>query len=238
MSKHRNSADFDDDLDDLMPEDLSALDRLALAWDRPSTRWLVIGLVVAVLLAVVMALRSSPAQTATVPVVSKSGSAGPSPSSSVAAVADSPSPTPSPSFVVVDVIGPVRHPGLYTLPAGSRIADAVQAAGGVKGDRPKLNLAQILEDGQQIDVAGSQVAASPAVSGAATSSAQSDGKINLNTATASQLEELPRVGPVMANKIIEFREQHSGFRTVDQLREVSGIGDATFAQIAPHVTTS
>lgn len=233
MSKH--PLDLDEDLDDLMPEDLTVLDRLALAWDRPSTRWLVIGLVVAVVMAVVMAMRSAPAQTATVPVVSKSGSSAPtSAPSGSPSVTDTPS---MPSLVVVDVIGPVRHPGLYTLPAGSRIADAVQAAGGVKGERTKLNLAQVLQDGQQIDVAGSQVADSAPSSGAvAASPGQPSGKLNLNSATASQLEELPRVGPVMANKIIEFRQQHSGFRTVDQLKEVSGIGDATFAQIAPLVT--
>ena len=82
MSKSRNSVDLDDDLDDLMPEDLSILDRLALAWDRPSTRWLVMGLVAAVSIAVIMAMRSGPAQTATVPTVSRSGSAAPVPSSS------------------------------------------------------------------------------------------------------------------------------------------------------------
>jgi competence protein ComEA len=111
--------------------------------------------------------------------------------------------------------------------------------------RAHINLARVLIDGEQIDV-GALEEPSTSQPTLASGGGQLNGsvapglggagaKVSLNKATAAQLEQLPRVGPVMASKIIEFRTQHGGFRSVDQLREVPGIGDATFAQIAPHV---
>ena len=138
--------------------------------------------------------------------------------------------------VVVDVAGKVRRPGIVTLPAGSRVQDAIRRAG---GPRPgvvltSLNLARRLVAGEQVLVGR------PVVPGVAPSAA--DGSpaagalVNLNAATLSELDTLPGVGPVTAQKIIDWRTQHGTFTSVDELLEVDGIGDKTLADIAPHVT--
>jgi competence protein ComEA len=136
--------------------------------------------------------------------------------------------------VVVQVVGQVRRPGLVTLPRGSRVADAVAAAGGLVrgGSSGGLNLARVLADGEQIVVSPDAVAApAPASSdGGATSVV-----VDLNTATASDLDTLPGVGPVMAARILDWRTAHGRFTSVDQLREVSGIGARTFERLRPHV---
>ncbi|HET7388544.1 MAG TPA: helix-hairpin-helix domain-containing protein [Nocardioidaceae bacterium] len=142
------------------------------------------------------------------------------------------------SSVVVDVAGKVRDPGIATLPAGSRVVDALAAAGGVrKGVRlTSLNLARVLVDGEQILVGVPHprgVAASAAgrpVDGVTTS------LVNINTADETMLETLPSVGPVTAAAIIKWRTTNGAFTSVDELLEVSGIGDATLAEIAPFVT--
>lgn len=148
---------------------------------------------------------------------------------------------PSPSAaaeVVVDVAGKVRRPGIVRLPVGSRVIDAVTAAGGPRRsvDLTSLNLARILVDGEQIVVgidAPSGVAASaaavPGVSGTGT-------LVNVNTATQAELETLPGIGPVTAQAILQWRTDNGAFTAVDELMEVSGIGEATLAEIAPHVT--
>ncbi|QCX76549.1 ComE operon protein 1 [Streptomyces sp. YIM 121038] len=140
--------------------------------------------------------------------------------------------------LVVDVSGKVRSPGVLRLPAGSRVADALRAAGGVRpGTKTDaLNRARLLVDGEQLVVggpappalgvpAGGAVAGPPGVSGAPT------GPVALNTATAEQLDTLPGVGPVLAQHIIDYRTEHGGFRSVDELREVNGIGDRRFADL-------
>jgi competence protein ComEA len=132
--------------------------------------------------------------------------------------------------VVVDVDGAVRRPGVVTLPDGSRVVDAIKAAGGQssRADTGSLNLAQVLMDGEQVIVPrrGSPgQAASPGVSVA-------PGLVNLNTATATELETLPGIGPVLAAAIVDWRTQNGGFTSVDQLEQVSGIGPATFAELA------
>lgn len=146
------------------------------------------------------------------------------------------------SQVVIDVIGPVRRPGVVTLPSGSRVADAIAAAGGLTRGKTRANLARVLVDGEQIDVATPVVAPPvagttglPQAAGGQSHPGSMSGKVNLNSATLDQLDMLPRVGPVTAQKIIDFRAEHGGFRSVDQLREVSGIGDRTFANLAPMV---
>jgi competence protein ComEA len=138
--------------------------------------------------------------------------------------------------VVVDVEGQVARPGVYRLPAGSRVDDALAAAGGVLPgvDLSTLNRAQVLSDGQQIAVA---VPGAPAAAPAGSGSAGGPGApINLNTATAEQLDALPGVGPVLAAHIVDWRTQHGRFTSVDQLREVSGIGEAKFADLKSLVT--
>ena len=144
--------------------------------------------------------------------------------------------------VVVDVDGAVRRPGVVELPGGSRVVDALEAAGGVqrRADTGALNLAQVLLDGEQVVVpragAGGTAdpagVASPAPTAGGTPTA---GLVNINTATEVELETLPGIGPVLAAAIVEWRTQNGGFTSVDQLQDVSGIGPATFAELAPLV---
>ena len=136
----------------------------------------------------------------------------------------------------MDVVGRVRHPGLVRLPAGSRVDDAVRAAGGaVPGtDLSGLNLARVLVDGEQIAVGISPRV--PPASGAGGPSSGGTGLINLNSATAEQLDVLPGIGPVLAQRILDWRTQHGRFTSVDQLRQVSGIGAAKYADIRALVT--
>lgn len=127
--------------------------------------------------------------------------------------------------VVVDVTGAVRRPGVYRLPAGSRVEDAVARAGGARGDAvlEAINLAARLADGQQVVVPSSKPSATAAPAGAVSE----DGPISLGTATVEQLDTIDGIGPVTAADIIEFRDEHGGLASVEQLDQVSGIGPAT-----------
>ncbi len=148
--------------------------------------------------------------------------------------------------LVVSVAGEVRRPGLVRLPAGARVADAVRAAGGPTTGAAigLLNLAAPLTDGSQVVVAGASSAVlqpdpgagSAAAGVAGTSAGGLSGPVDLNTATLADLDTLPGVGPVTAQKILDWRQQHGRFGTVDELREIPGIGEARFAQLAPRVT--
>lgn len=139
--------------------------------------------------------------------------------------------------VVVHVAGAVSAPGVYTLPADSRVDDAVRAAGATAdADLSQLNLAQKLADGQKITVPAAGETPAPADNAAPSDSGQSGALININTATREELETLPSIGEVRAQAIIAYREEHGGFRTTDELMEVSGIGEKIFADIAPHIT--
>lgn len=131
--------------------------------------------------------------------------------------------------VVVDVTGGVRRPGVYRLPAGSRVTDAIERAGGASHDAQleAINLAARLSDGQQVLVPRREAAGTPA---AAPASAES-GPISLGSATPEQLETIDGIGPVTAEKIIEFRDAKGGLSSVDQLDEVSGIGPATMESL-------
>jgi competence protein ComEA len=121
---------------------------------------------------------------------------------------------------VVHVAGAVERPGVYRLPVGARVADAVKRAGGFARGAAEdgINLAARLSDGQQVVVPGP---------GAAGGAAAADGPVSLGSATAEQLDEIEGIGPVTAQKIIEYRDQHGGLSSLDQLDEISGIGPAT-----------
>ncbi len=134
--------------------------------------------------------------------------------------------------LVVYVVGAVRRPGLYRLPAGSRIADAVFRAGGAtrKADPAALNLAAPVADGEQILVPA-RLPESVAVAQGAPVPGLPSGPIQLSTATAEQLDALPGVGPATAQKILDYRSEHGAFRSVDELDEVPGIGPARVEQL-------
>ena len=143
------------------------------------------------------------------------------------------SPSPSPS-VTVHVVGDVRRPGVVELPAGSRVVDALAAAGGLRrgGELGATNLARVVADGERVEVGGSAPAGS---GGTGTSVGTPAGPLDLNTATAEQLDALPGIGPVTAAKILAWRATHGRFSVVDELAEVPGIGPKTLADLRPHV---
>lgn len=149
--------------------------------------------------------------------------------------------SPQEATVTVDVAGKVRRPGIAVLPEGSRVVDALEAAGGARPgvDLTSLNLARVLVDGEQLLVGVRTVApaAAPGASGApAVPGATPGALVDLNTADLALLDTLPDVGPVTAQAIITWREEHGGFTAVEELLEVDGIGQATLASLAPLVT--
>ncbi|CAL9566579.1 hypothetical protein SUDANB126_04754 [Streptomyces sp. enrichment culture] len=144
--------------------------------------------------------------------------------------------------IVVDVSGKVRDPGIHRLPAGSRVEDALRAAGGVRpGTKTDgLNRARFLVDGEQVVVGGPAPVAGPDTGGGTAASGGAAGApagtgpaapVSLSTATPDQLDALPGVGPVLARHIVDYRTRHGGFRSVDELREVDGIGDRRFEDL-------
>lgn len=149
------------------------------------------------------------------------------------------------SKVTVDVRGGVRRRGVHLLPAGSRVIDAIEAAGGLRPGRSygRLNLAAVLNDGQQL-IVGEQftVGQNPQTtnskpSGSTTALTPGEGElVNLNLATSEQLESLPGVGPVLAERIVAWREQHGRFASADDLLDVSGIGDKVLAGLRDGVS--
>ena len=152
-----------------------------------------------------------------------------------------PAATSVPPEIVVHVVGAVRRPGLVRLTDGARVQDAVDAAGGLTGAaRPgRLNLAQLLTDGQQVVIGTtgdqtSEVRDGSAPTRSATGSSAAT-TVDLNRATAAELEQLPGVGPVTAAAILAWRSQQGRFTAVTELQQVDGIGPKTYARIAPHV---
>jgi competence protein ComEA len=132
--------------------------------------------------------------------------------------------------VVVDVTGAVARPGVYRLPAGARVTDAVERAGGASGGAllEAINLAARLADGQQVVVPKRGPAGAPLATAAG---GDEEGPISLGTATVEQLDTIDGIGPVTAQDIVEFRDEHGGLSSVDQLDQVSGIGPATMESL-------
>ncbi len=175
----------------------------------------------------------------------------PSVEPSVSGAGSTAAPVEASADVIVHVAGEVHQPGVVTVPAGSRVRDAVDAAGGLtsEADTSRINLARPVTDGERIwlphpgqEVPPLSEPATPAPGGplgqgvdpAAEPPAREP--ININTADQAVLEELPGVGPVTAGAIVQWRTDHGGFSTPDELLEVSGIGEATLEKLRPHVT--
>jgi competence protein ComEA len=189
-------------------------------WDlgRAGVRALAAFAAVVAVVAAVLAWRARPA-------VEPLGAGPDPPVGSVAPPAVS-----APTVLVVAVTGKVRRPGLVRVPAGARVADAIEAAGGALPgtDLAAVNLARKVTDGELIVVG---VAAPPGQAAGPGATAP----VNLNTATLEQLQTLPGVGPVLAQRIIAYRDEHGGFTSVSELRQVSGIGDARYQELKDRV---
>jgi competence protein ComEA len=156
-----------------------------------------------------------------------------------AAPVAAPSVSPSPAVLVVHVAGWVRRPGVYQLHEGQRVADAIDAAGGPRrgADLAALNLAALLTDAQQVVVSRAGAGSAPAGPGGAPSStAGAPALVNVNSAPPEELETLPGIGEVLAMTIVAYREEHGPFTSVDQLLDVSGIGEVTLEEIRELVT--
>ena len=141
--------------------------------------------------------------------------------------------------VYVHVVGEVKRPGLYVVSNDARLVDAIALAGGFtpKAEQSSVNLARALTDGEQIFVLSRAAAGSTAGSGAGSiGSAGAQAKISLNRASQSELESLPRVGPALAARIMDWRTANGGFKTIEDLLKVSGFGDKMFAAVKGQVT--
>jgi competence protein ComEA len=197
--------------------------RWAVSWRAAGTAALAVSLVVGAV--VLRSVALTPGAAVELPEPAPLGAAG-------SAATDAPRPTVSagPGLVVVHVVGAVAGPGVVRLPVGSRVLDAVAAAGGATGeaDLARLNLARVLVDGEQVAVPGPGDP-DPPPEGAPGGGAA--GPLDLNTATPAQLDELPGVGPVLAQRIIARRP----FTSVDELDEVSGVGPTLLERLRPLV---
>ncbi len=219
------------------------------AWSPAATRALAVLMAAGLALSGYWAWSGRPRAVAQVPEIVSTGvrvpdsAPGPIPAASPAVTAApiavvEPTASVAPTVeVVVHVVGLVARPGLVHLPLGARVADAVAAAGGVTRRRAAdtVNLARVLVDGEQVVVGGPTVAGAAVVAGAALDGTAAAVPVDLNLATESVLDGLPGVGPVLAGRIVAWRVANGSFRSVDELGEVSGIGDAILAQLRPLV---
>jgi competence protein ComEA len=191
------------------------------------------GLLAAVLVAVLTWLDRPQVQPAPDPPAGQSVPAPPEGAPATPSVGEA---AETSTTVVVSVVGLVARPGLVTLPGGARVADAVASAGGLlpDADPASVNLAAVVTDGQQIAVG--VPGASPVAGAASSTGSSSTGPVDLNTAAAADLDALPGIGPVLAQRIVDHREQHGRFASVEQLDDVPGIGPAIYAELSELVT--
>lgn len=205
--------------------------------ERPEVRPRLVGAHVRVLVTIAVAagvlltwwlLAERPRTSSPAPV---SLSAGATPAG---AAPSSPGATPA-GELVIDVEGKVKRPGIVTLPAGSRVHEAIAKAGGVRGkaNTSTVNMARVLTDGEQILVGVEPATGAAPAPGTGTGSQP---RISLGTATLEQLDTLPGIGPVTAQAILDYRTEHGRFASVDDLLDVKGIGEATLADIRDRVT--
>jgi competence protein ComEA len=149
-------------------------------------------------------------------------------------------PVPTEKPIVVQVTGAVPRPGVYALAQGSRVQDAISAAGGflAEADKTGINLARALDDGEQLDIpyvegASPVILDAPTAIGAAPSSAE---LVNINTASSAELDTLPGIGPTTAQKIIDYRQQNGPFLSIEDIVNVSGIGPGTYEKLKDLIT--
>lgn len=195
----------------------------ALAGSRPVSRKLLVALGVLVASVVfVISNLSTPVSE------QKLISGAPAPDQTSDTAGDQPSVEINQALIYVHIIGEIASPGLYELEAGARVVDAVFAAGGLtsKADQSSVNLARALSDGEQVFIGEVGVSPSPTGEGGLQSNL-----VNLNRATAVELEQLPGVGPALAGRLVDWREANGGFKKKEDLLEVSGIGDKLYAGI-------
>ena len=157
-------------------------------------------------------------------------------------------PAPTQAPLVVHVAGEVQNPGLYTLPRGSRVQDAILAAGGfsASADQAAVNLAALLRDGEKVAVSAQADVLEgdipdPESPGGANPKQPTPTvvfPIDLNTATLQELDALPGIGPGRAQEILRYREEHGGFKNIEELKEVNGIGDTVFEQLKDQVVVT
>jgi len=221
----------------LRPAQLAVVALILVAALALTCWWLARGRATALTAPVAVASSATPLASLTSPVAAPVVATGAPTSAAGPAAAAS-----TGAMVTVDVEGKVRHPGIVILPTGTRVTDALKAAGGVPHRRSLhgLNLAAVLVDGQQIMVGatppGSESAPSSTSGGTDAGAGGATAPVNLNTATAEELDTLPGVGPVTAQSILDWRAQNGAFTSVQDLLEVDGIGPATLAKLSPHVT--
>lgn len=156
-------------------------------------------------------------------------------------------PAPTKSPIAVHVIGAVPRPGLYEFAEGARVQDAIDAAGGLlsSGDTTSINLAALLEDGQQLNIpykAGEEPAPfqtnEPFLPGATATEEPSENSdlININTASVEELDSLPGIGPTIAQRIVDYRDENGPFQSIEDILNVSGVGPSTYDQIKDLIT--
>lgn len=151
---------------------------------------------------------------------------------------DAASPTEAPEDIYVHVCGAVKKPGLYQLPAGSRVSSAVDAAGGfvTDADREYINLAAVLVDGVKIDIPTMEESRELREQGISEEGHEASSLVNLNTADETELQSINGIGPSKARAVVKYREEHGPFTDISEIMNVSGIGSSTFDKIKDSIT--